>query len=443
MPQAAADARGTAQVVVVPIRSFTDSKQRLAATLDAPARHSLSVELATAVLDAARHHERVVVTNDEDAAALALRHGAAVLADPGTLDGAAAAGRDWARKRGAARVVVIHADLPFVHSIDALLRPPGARVAVLVADHRSDGTPALSVPTDSAFEFAYGPGSFERHRNNATAAGLAVEIERDPALAFDVDLPEDLAEMNTRKARFEMPTPARALAIGAHPDDVEFGCGATLAKWAEAGGETHLLVLTDGSKGSWDASRDRAELVATREREQAVAAHRLGVTAVHHLRHVDGELDSDLSTRAEVCRVIREVRPDVILGHDPWKRYRIHPDHRHAGLLAVEGIVAARDPHFFAEQRLAPHRPDVVLLFEPDEVDHVEVVESRHVDARIAALLAHTSQWESTMHISVGQHDSANEQRRRFEDGQRRECAEAGARVGARFGEAFKRLTDL
>ena len=57
--------------------------------------------------------------------------------------------------------------------------------------------------------------------------------------------------------------------------------------------------------------------------------------------------------RGEVARVIRTVRPQVVLGHDPWKRYRLHPDHRHAGLLACDGIVAARDPHFFKEQRLA------------------------------------------------------------------------------------------
>lgn len=234
-------------------------------------------------------------------------------------------------------------------------------------------------------------------------------------------------------------TPARVLAVGAHPDDVEFGCGATLAKWTGRGCEAHLLVLTDGSKGTWDGARDRAELVATREREQAAAAACLGVTRVHFGRSVDGELDSDLVTRATVCRAIREARPDVVLTHDPWKRYRIHPDHRHAGQVTLDAIVAARDPLFFPEQRLVPHRPAVALLFEAEVVDHVEAVDEQQVRARIDALLSHESQWESTMHISGG--DAA--QRTRFEELQRDECRAAGALAGIELGEAFKRLDDL
>lgn len=243
--------------------------------------------------------------------------------------------------------------------------------------------------------------------------------------------------------RISLPTPTRALAIGAHPDDIEFGCGATLAKWAELGTEVHMLVLTDGSKGTWNPDRDRDELITTREREQRDAARRLGAADVHFLRRSDGELDSDLATRAEVCRVIRATGPEVILGHDPWKRYRIHPDHRHAGQLAIEGIVAARDPLFFADQGLVSHRPQVALLFEPDEIDHVETVDERHVSARIEALLAHTSQWESTMNISGQTADDIESQRARFVQEQRDECAEAGARIAHAFGEVFKHLTDL
>ncbi len=78
--------------------------------------------------------------------------------------------------------------------------------------------------------------------------------------------------------------------------------------------------------------------------------------------------------RAAVAYWIRELRPNVVLGHDPWKRYRLHPDHRHAGLLACEGVVAARDPKFFPDQGLAHFRPDHLLLFEADEPDHAEDV---------------------------------------------------------------------
>ena len=236
----------------------------------------------------------------------------------------------------------------------------------------------------------------------------------------------------------DLPVPGRALAVGAHPDDIDFGCGGTLAKWAAAGCRIIELVLTDGSKGSWDPTADRAALVALRRVEQRAAAAALGAGDVVFLDHVDGELASGLAERAEVCRVIRESRPDVVLGHDPWKRYRLHPDHRHAGHLAVEGIVAARDPHFFPEQGLAPHRPTGLLLWEADEADHVEVVED-FVGAKLAALLAHRSQWESTMGIDSD--PGAEEQA--FEDRIRRRAADAGALAGVALAEAFKRIDRL
>jgi len=107
----------------------------------------------------------------------------------------------------------------------------------------------------------------------------------------------------------DLPTPARALAIGAHPDDVEFGCGATLAKWAEAGAEVRLLVLTDGSKGTWDPAADLEALVATRRREQDASAAVLGLAGVDFLGVPDGELGSGLAERALVCEAIRQARP--------------------------------------------------------------------------------------------------------------------------------------
>jgi len=201
---------------------------------------------------------------------------------------------------------------------------------------------------------------------------------------------------------FNRSPPASALAIGAHPDDVEFGCGGLLAKWAAAGCNVHHLVCTDGSKGTWDAAADTGLLATRRQAEQREAARRLSGPStgdVRFLGRVDGELESDLDTRREVARVIRELRPDVVLGHDPWKRYRLHPDHRHAGLLACEGVVAARDPHFFPELGLTHHRPGAIMLFEADEPNHVEDVTS-WLDRKLDALLAHESQFESTMHAA-------------------------------------------
>ncbi len=195
----------------------------------------------------------------------------------------------------------------------------------------------------------------------------------------------------------DLATPRRALAVGAHPDDVDFFAGGTLAKWAADGCEVSVCVCTDGSKGTWDPDADEAELIETRQREQRAAAAALGATGqVVFLGHTDGELESGLAQRAQMALVIRELRPDVVLGHDPWKRYRLHPDHRNAGLLVTEGIVAARDPKFFPDQPFPHHRPDRLLLWEADEPDHAEDT-TGWFDAKYAALMAHESQFESTM----------------------------------------------
>jgi len=238
----------------------------------------------------------------------------------------------------------------------------------------------------------------------------------------------------------DLPVPASALAIGAHPDDVEFGAGATLAKWADAGCVVHHLICTDGSKGSWDPSQDVPELVVQRQREQRAAAAALGATGeVVFLGWPDGELDSGLRQRWQVAYWVRRLRPTVVLGHDPWRRYRLHPDHRHAGLLACEGVVAARDPHFFPEQAIPPHRPEAILLFEADEPDHGEDVSS-YVDVKVEALLAHTSQHRSTMLIEP---DDDGRQREAFRQRVVDRLAEQGARLGVAAAELFKLIDDV
>ena len=193
----------------------------------------------------------------------------------------------------------------------------------------------------------------------------------------------DETEANAAVTR-DLEPPARALAVGAHPDDVEFGCGATLAKWAAAGSEVHVLVLTDGSKGTWDPKRDPRELIGVRQREQTDAGAVLGAQRVHLLGLVDGELTNGRAEQGTVCAVIRRVQPDVVLGHDPWKRYRLHPDHRAAGDLTISAIVAARDAHYFPDQGLAPHRPRDLLLFEAEERDHVEELDRNWIGSGMA-----------------------------------------------------------
>jgi LmbE family N-acetylglucosaminyl deacetylase len=237
----------------------------------------------------------------------------------------------------------------------------------------------------------------------------------------------------------DLATPGVALAIGAHPDDVEFGAGATLAKWAADGCVVHHLVCTDGSKGTWDARADTAALVARRQDEQRDAARRLAgdrAGEVIFLGYVDGELDSGLDARSRVARVIREVRPDVVLGHDPWKRYRIHPDHRHAGLLMCDAVVAARDPHFFPEHGIAHHRPERIMLWEADVVHHVEDV-TAWVDRKLEALEAHVSQFESTMKaVDADQLDA-------FRTRLRERLGGHGAAYGFGAAELFATITDL
>ncbi len=245
----------------------------------------------------------------------------------------------------------------------------------------------------------------------------------------------------------DIPTPQRALAIGAHPDDVEYGCGATLAKWAANGCQIYHLICTDGSKGTWDPHVDTDWLVSTRQTEQRKAAQLLGGTSPDHvafLGHPDGELQSGLSERAEVAWWIRRFQPDVVLGHDPWKPYRIHPDHRHAGLLACEGIVAARDPKFFPEQvDVSPHRPSLLLLWEAAEIHHFESADTT-ITAKADALLAHESQFETTMRI--GQASNVTEREafhQRIRSAAREAAQEAGNPAGASAGEVFAAIRRL
>lgn len=237
-----------------------------------------------------------------------------------------------------------------------------------------------------------------------------------------------------------LPPPERALAIAAHPDDVEFGCGATFAKWATQGCVTHHLICTDGSKGSWDPGEDISRLVTTRQDEQRAAAKALGSSGeVVFLGWPDGELEAGVRQRWQVAYWIRKLRPSVVLAHDPWRRYRLHPDHRNAGWLACDAIVAARDPHFFPEQELAPWRPSTLLLWEVEDPDHVEDV-TDFVEPKLAALASFTSQFRSTMAIDD---PDSSDQWEQFRHRVLERLAAVGESVGVAYGEAFRFLDGL
>jgi LmbE family N-acetylglucosaminyl deacetylase len=162
-----------------------------------------------------------------------------------------------------------------------------------------------------------------------------------------------------------------------------------------------------------------------------------GSSEVTFFGRVDGELENGKKERRDVVELIRRLRPDVVLGHDPWRRYRLHPDHRHAGFVLTDAVVAARDPLFY-RGLFAAHRPGVVLLWEADDPDHVEDIEESF-ELKLKALLEHRSQLRSTMQIG----DELGVSSSQVEDFRRRvtrSARENGGLAGVALGEAFRRL---
>ena len=188
--------------------------------------------------------------------------------------------------------------------------------------------------------------------------------------------------------------PKRAMAVFAHPDDVDFGCSGTLAAWIERGTHVTYCVLTSGQKGTHDPKMTPARMAETREREQRAAGEAIGVDGFVFLRYQDGELERSMKLRGQVCLAIREHKPDVVFTNDPWGHYQIHPDHRVAGWSGMDGVIAARDHLFFPEQLkdgLKHHRVTRVLLFGTRE-PNIWFDITGTLDKKIAALRSHESQ---------------------------------------------------
>ena len=201
----------------------------------------------------------------------------------------------------------------------------------------------------------------------------------------------------------DRPAPSSALAIGAHPDDVEFGAGGTLAKWAAAGCVVHHLVCTDGSKGTWDPSRRPA---GARRPPPGRAAR--GGPPARRRPGRRGALPRPRRRRARratgrPCRrwpgSSASCSPRSCSATTRGSATGSTPTTATPAGSSCDAIVAARDPHFFPEHGLAPHRPAALLLWEADEPNHVEDV-TAFVDRKLAALEAHESQFESTMHAA-------------------------------------------
>jgi 2-phospho-L-lactate guanylyltransferase len=177
-------------VVLMPVKAFADGKARLAPTLDRNGRAELCRMMAGRVLEAAAPLAVAVVCDDPEVAAWAVANGAMVLPEPGRgLNGAVEAGVARLEALGAAEVLVAHADLPMARG---LARLAGFDGVTLVPDRRDDGTNVVCLPAGVGFRFAYGPGSFGRHRAEAERLGLPYRVVRQPDLAWDVDVPSDI-----------------------------------------------------------------------------------------------------------------------------------------------------------------------------------------------------------------------------------------------------------
>ncbi len=194
------------------------------------------------------------------------------------------------------------------------------------------------------------------------------------------------------------------LVVLAHPDDPEFFCGATTARWVRAGHHVSYCVLTCGDKGTKDLTIGTDELCAIRQMEQRSAAKILGVDEVRFLNYPDGYLTPDINLRRDITRVIRTVRPDVLVTCDPQTLFTAngglnHPDHRAAGQATLDAVFpAARDHLNFIElwkdEKLEPHIVREVWVcgtLQPDIT--LDVTETWEI--KIQALFEHKSQiWE-------------------------------------------------
>lgn len=182
------EARGAA--VLVPVKDFRRAKLRLAPALPATERRLLAVEMATHVVVTAAPLPVAVVCDDDDVAAWARNLEAQVIWCPGAgLNGAVSRGVSQLGDMGYERVVVAHGDLPLAGDFTPLTTWPGVTI---VPDRHNDGTNVISLPADCGFVFAYGPGSYRRHLATAQSLGLSLQVLREQALMWDVDLPTDL-----------------------------------------------------------------------------------------------------------------------------------------------------------------------------------------------------------------------------------------------------------
>jgi LmbE family N-acetylglucosaminyl deacetylase len=196
---------------------------------------------------------------------------------------------------------------------------------------------------------------------------------------------------------------ARALVVIAHPDDAEFAFGGTVARLVEQGTEVHYVVCTDGSLGSEDPAVPAADLGRRRACEQRTAAARLGVTSVGFLGFEDGTLEAGTDLRRELSRAIRRHRPQLLLTHQPVRSLVFpigasHPDHLAVGEAAMcAAYPDAGNPRAFMElldEGLEPHKVTEIWVPGHEHANFFVALDQRHAEAKMEAILLHTSQFE-------------------------------------------------
>ena len=222
------------------------------------------------------------------------------------------------------------------------------------------------------------------------------------------------------------------LAVGAHPDDIDFSASGTIAKWIKEGAKAYYLICTNGDKGSDDLKMTHKKLAKIRRKEQLAAAKILGVKKVFFLNYNDGELENSLHLKEKIARTIREVRPNIVITIDPAMIYSQrrgfinHPDHRACGHATLDAVFPlARDrlsfPHH-EKKGLKPHKVEEVYLTNFDEKDtFVDITKT--IDLKIKVLMVHKSQISEESIKRVKKWASLT-----------------GKKKGFKFAEGFKRI---
>ncbi len=228
---------------------------------------------------------------------------------------------------------------------------------------------------------------------------------------------------------------SRAMVVVAHPDDAEFGCSGTVAKWCGEGWEVVYVLCTDGSKGTGDRQLTARDLARIRRQEQLAAAEVLGLKEVVFLGHEDAMLEPTLELRKEITREIRRYRPDILVCTTPQRNLDGgwgvgHPDHLAAGEAALSAVFpTARDHLTFPEllgEGLEPHKvSEVWVMMHPEPDQFVDVTD--YICTSAKALAQHTSQIGGKGEKEVG--EMMREWRRRRAEGKPMEYAEAFKRI--------------